>query len=85
MLLAAFQFVEDPTIAAVTPLSLAETLAEEGFALTHMEQKLIFRRFDRSLSCLLISALLHLPSPFLWLPMHQTWLLSIVPVRTVVM
>ncbi|CDI74841.1 EF hand family protein, related [Eimeria praecox] len=47
MLLAAFQFLEEPSMAAITPLSLQEALAEEGFALTHMEQKLIFRRFDR--------------------------------------
>lgn len=50
LLLAAFQFVEDPSLAAVTPLSLAEALAEEGFVLTQMDQKLIFRRLDRS-SC----------------------------------
>ena len=56
MLLAAFQFVEDPAIAAVTPFSLAEALAEEGYALTHMDQKLIFRRFDRSFSCFLLTA-----------------------------
>lgn len=48
LLLAAFQFVEDPSIASVTPLSLAEALAEEGFVLTQMDQKLIFRRLDRS-------------------------------------
>lgn len=50
-LLAAFQFVEDPHIAAVTPVSLAETLEGEGFALTQPELQLIFRRLDRSCCC----------------------------------
>lgn len=50
-LLAAFQFAEDPSCSAVTPMSLAEALAREGFALTHLEQQLIFRRLDRFLSC----------------------------------
>ena len=52
-LLAAFQFVEDPSVAAITPLSLTETLAEEGFFLTPTQQQLIFRRLDRSWCCCL--------------------------------
>ncbi|KAL8438150.1 hypothetical protein ACSSS7_000437 [Eimeria intestinalis] len=47
-LLAAFQFLEDPKIAAVTPLSLAEALEAEGFFLRPSEVELIFRRLDRS-------------------------------------
>ncbi|KAL8440612.1 hypothetical protein Efla_005531 [Eimeria flavescens] len=45
-LLAAFQFVEDPNIGAVTPASLAEALEGEGFALRPSELQLIFRRLD---------------------------------------
>lgn len=46
-LLAAFQFAEDSVCSAVTPMSLAEVLAKEGFILTHPELQLIFRRLDR--------------------------------------
>ncbi|KAL8274286.1 hypothetical protein Esti_001797 [Eimeria stiedai] len=46
-LLAAFQFVEDPKIAAVTPTSLAESLEGDGFFLRPAEVELIFRRLDR--------------------------------------
>ncbi|KAL8451360.1 hypothetical protein Emed_002025 [Eimeria media] len=48
-LLAAFQLLEDPKIAAVTPMSLAESLEAEGFFLRPSEVELIFRRLDSRL------------------------------------
>ncbi|OEH77729.1 EF hand domain-containing protein [Cyclospora cayetanensis] len=43
----AFRFIEESRSAAITPMSLSEALAGEGFILTHREQQLIFHRLDR--------------------------------------